>query len=61
MTGDQKTGVWIVALIAAVVISIVFSVTFYYHQKSARQADAPRAAVNLDLSCRVNPVEVETP
>jgi hypothetical protein len=59
MTGEQKTAVWIVALLVAVAIFIIGSTTYYYHQKDLRQA--ARGSANVDIVCTVKTPAKETP
>ena len=37
MTGEQKTGVWISAMVAVIVTVLITSITWYYHEKDERQ------------------------
>ena len=51
MTGEQKTGVWISAMVAVIVTVLITSITWYYHEKDERQA--ARGKANVDIVCNV--------
>lgn len=51
MSGEQKTGVWITAIIAGLIAFFIFMITWYYYEKDQRQA--ARGKANVDIVCTV--------
>jgi uncharacterized membrane protein len=52
VNGDQKTGVWIVALVVAAITVLILTLGWYYHAKDQRQA--ARGKANVDVVCTVH-------